>query len=125
MSETRRRFLMTLAMAASCSVGKDGAVFAGQRKNNPFPTPPQAAESPNPAELAAGKQDSQNSKRSALLQNEKEFRAEVHRLYQLVGELKQEVDRTVTTEVFSIQMYKRTDEIEKVAKQLKGKAKGQ
>jgi hypothetical protein len=30
----------------------------------------------------------------------------------------------VTTEVFSVQMYKKTEEIEKVAKMLKGKAKG-
>ena len=45
-------------------------------------------------------------------------------MYQLAGALKQEVDKTVTTEVFSVQMYKKTEEIEKVAKMLKGKAKG-
>lgn len=124
MGETRRRFLMTLAAAASCSVAADGLVLAQVRKNNPFPTPPESAETPNPAEVAAAKSNPQNSKRAALQQNEKEFRAEVDRLCQLASELKQEVDKTVTTEVFSVQMYKRTEEIEKVAKMLKGKAKG-
>jgi flagellar motility protein MotE (MotC chaperone) len=124
MWETRRRFLMTLAAAASCSVAADGSAFAQTRKSNPFPTPPESAETQNPAEVAAAKSDPQSAKRAALQQNEKEFRAEVDKLYQLAIELKQEVDKTVTTEVFSVQMYKRTEEIEKVAKILKGKAKG-
>jgi|SRR5579859_521997 len=124
MAETRRRFLMTLAVAASCSVAADGLVFARQRKRNPFPTPPQAAETQNPAEAAAARPDSLNAKRIALSQNEKAFRAEVDRLYQLAAELKQQVDETATTEIFSVQMYKRTQEIEKVAKQLRAGAKG-
>jgi hypothetical protein len=124
MRETRRRFLMTLAAAASCCVAADGGVLAMQRKNNPFPTPPASAETQNPAEAQADKSDPQSAKRMALKQNEKEFRAGVDRLYQLAGELKEEVDKTVTTEVFSVQMYKKTEEIEKVAKMLKGKAKG-
>jgi flagellar motility protein MotE (MotC chaperone) len=124
MGETRRRFLMTLAAAASCSVAADEAMFAQVRKSNPFPTPPESAETQNPAEAAAAKTDPQSAKRAALQQNEKEFRAEVERLFQLTGELKQEVDKTVTTEVFSVQMYKKTEEIEKVAKTLRSKAKG-
>jgi flagellar motility protein MotE (MotC chaperone) len=124
MGETRRRFLMTLAAAASCSVAADDSVFSQVRKSNPFPTPPESAETQNPAEAAAAKTDPQSAKRAALQQNEKEFRAEVERLYQLTGELKQEVDKTMTTEVFSVQMYKRTEEIEKVAKTLRSKAKG-
>jgi len=124
MWETRRRFLITLGAAASYSIATDGSLFAQARKNNPFPTPPESAETQNPAEAAAGNRDPQNAKRVAMQQNEKEFRADVDRLYQLASELKQEVDKTVTTEVFSVQMYKRTEEIEKVAKLLKGKAKG-
>ena len=124
MGETRRRFLMTLAAAASCSVARPGVAFAQVRNTKPFPTPPAAAETQNPAEQDAAKADPQSAKRAALKRNEKEFRAGVDRLYQLATELKQEVDKTVTTEVFSVQMYKRTEEIEKVAKLLKGKAKG-
>jgi hypothetical protein len=124
MGETRRRFLMALAAAVSCSVAAESPVFAQQRKDNPFPTPPASAETQNPAQAEAANADPQSARRAALKQNEKEFRAGVNRLYQLAGELKEEVDKTLTTDVFSVRMYKKTEEIEKVAKMLKGKAKG-
>ena len=116
---------MTLAAAASCSVATDGSVLAQVHNTKPFPNPPESAETQNPAQAAAAaKGDPQSAKRVALQQNEKGFRAGVERLYRLASELKQEVDKTVTTEIFSVQMYKRTEEIEKVAKLLKSKAKG-
>jgi hypothetical protein len=124
MEETRRRFLMAIVVAASCSVATQGTVLAQVGRKTPFPTPPPPAETQNPAEAQADKSDPRNAKKVALQQNEKEFRAGVNRLYQLAGELKEEVDKTVTTEVFSVQMYKKAEEIEKVAKMLKGKAKG-
>jgi hypothetical protein len=124
MDKTRRRFLVTLAAAASCSVATESSALAQTQKKNPFPTPPAAAETQNPAEMDAASRDPQSAKRVALRQNEREFRAGVDRLYQLASELKQEVDKTATMQVFSVQMYKRTEEIEKVAKLLKGKAKG-
>ncbi len=124
MGETRRRFLMALMAAASCSAAAGDSVFGQQRKENPFPTPPPSSETQNPAEAGAANPDAQSAKRAALKQNEKEFRAEVDRLYQLAGELKGEVDKTVTTQVFSVKLYKKTAEIEKVAKLLKDRAKG-
>jgi hypothetical protein len=124
MGETRRRFLMTLAAAASCSVAAHGTGFSQVRNTKPFPTPPASAETHNPAEKDGTTPDPQSAKRAALKLNEREFRAGVDRLYQLASELKQEVDETGTTEVFSLHMYKRMEEIEKVAKLLKGRAKG-
>lgn len=124
MRETRRSFLMALAAGIGCAVAADAIVLAQSHKRNPFPTPPQPAEQGNPAQAAEPDSDSRNARRMRLLQNEKEFRAEVERLYQLASELKKEVDQTPTTEVFSVQMYKRAEEVEKLAKQLKAKAKG-
>ena len=124
MGETRRRFLTTLAAAASCSVATHGTVFAQARHTKPFPTPPASAETQNPAEKDGTTPDPQSVKRAALKQNEREFRVGVDRLYQLACELKQEVDKTGTTEVFSVHMYKRVEDIERVAKLLKGRAKG-
>jgi hypothetical protein len=115
---------MALMVAASCSAAADGSVFGQQRKDDPFPTPPPSSETQNPAEAGAANPDAQSAKRAALKKNEKEFRAEVNRLYQLAGELKGEVDKTVATEVISVQVYKKTAEIEKVAKLLKDKARG-
>ena len=56
--------------------------------------------------------------------NEKEFREGVERLYQLTSELREEVQKTATTDVLSIRMVKKIEEIEKLAKVLKAKAKG-
>lgn len=124
MWKTRRSFLMTLAAAVSCAAAANVNALAQSRKKNPFPTPPQPAEPGNPAETSEAQTDSRSAKRLRLLQNEKEFRMEVEQLYQLASELKKEVDKTPTTEVFSVQMYKRTEEIEKIAKQLKLRTKG-
>jgi hypothetical protein len=124
MEETRRGFLMTLGAAASCFVTARGLAQEPKKKDSPAPDPPQPAETLNPAEAAAMKANSKGVARAALLQNEKEFRAGVERLYQLVGELKEDVARTGTTDVFSVQMYKKTKEIEKLAKQLEGRARG-
>jgi hypothetical protein len=95
-----------------------------RKKDSPAPDPPQPAETLNPAEAAARKQDPQSTRRVLLLQNEKEFRAGVNRLRQMVDELKEQLDKTTTTDVFSVQMYRKTEEIEKLAKQLKGRARG-
>lgn len=124
MWKTRRSFLMTMAAAVGCTTAADVIVLAQARKRNPFPTPPQPAEPGNPAETSETQTDSRNARRMRLLQNEKEFRMEVEQLYQAASDLKKEVEQTPTTEVFSVQVYKRTEEIEKLAKQLKAKAKG-
>lgn len=123
MLNSRRYFLA--ALAALSPMILENATLFGQAppKRVPFPTPPPSAETQNPAE-SQSKRNSQTGNRTVLLQNEKDFREGVARLYQLTSELKQEVDKTVTTEVFSLQMYKRTEEIAKLAKQLQAKAKG-
>jgi hypothetical protein len=64
------------------------------------------------------------ARRAALLQNEKEFREGVERLYKLTTDLREEVQKTMTTDVLSLHMVKKTEEIEKLAKFLKNKAKG-
>jgi len=64
------------------------------------------------------------ARKELLRQNEKEFRAGVERLYQLTSDLREEVQKTMTTNVLSVRMHKKTEEIEKLAKQLKSKARG-
>lgn len=123
MKKSRRYFLMALAALSPLAL-EDAVSFGQTTKRVPFPTPPPSAETQNPAEVQTSKQDSESAKRAALQQHEKEFRAGVARLYDLTNELKQDVDRTPTTDVFSVQMYKRMEEIAKLAKQLQGKAKG-
>lgn len=56
--------------------------------------------------------------------NEKEFREGVEKLYQMATELRDELAQAPRMNVLSVRMYKKTEEIEKLAKQLKSKSKG-
>jgi len=122
MRETRRVFVMAMAAAAGFLAAEDGWPFA-QYPPTP-PPPPQPAEIPNSAEIRSNPQATAAAKRAWLKQNEKEFREGIERLYQLSSELREEVQKTTTTDVLSIRMVKKTEEIEKLARRLKNRAKG-
>jgi hypothetical protein len=120
MPESRRHFVLALTAVAGCGAGLEAFLF-GQRRGG-FPDPPEPAEKQNPAAAAA--QASRQAAKKLSLENEREFRAGIERLYQLSSELRDEVGKTPTSDVLSVRMYKKTEEIEKLAKQLKSKAKG-
>ena len=123
MRETRRRFVWMLAAVGGVAVTR-GAVFA-QLPHTNFPHPPPPADPMQQDQKAPPETlDPQAAKKVQLQQNEKAFRQDVEKLYQLAGELKKEVEKTPTASVFSVQMYRRTEEIEKLAKQLKSRSKG-
>jgi hypothetical protein len=56
--------------------------------------------------------------------NQEEFKSDVAKLYALVSELKAEVERTDSNSVYSLSVLKQAQEIEKLAKKVKGLAKG-
>jgi hypothetical protein len=89
-----------------------------------MPTPPPSAQDDANKNDTPARPDSQAAKRAQLAQNEKEFREGVERLYQLTNNLRDQVRQTTTSGILSIHMYKQTQEIENLAKQLKNKAKG-
>lgn len=122
MRETRRVFVMAMAAAVGFLAAEDGWPLE-QFPPTP-PPPPQPAETPNPAEIHSNRQGTAAAKRTILRQNEKEFREGVERLYQLTSELREEVQKTATTDVLSVRMVKKTEEIEKLAKVLKTRARG-
>ncbi len=122
MIETRRDFMMVMAVAAATPLAGAALVFA-QRPIIP-PPKPAPAETQNPAEIGANPQSGEAARRALLLRNEKEFREGVERLYQITSELREEVAKTMTSDVLSVRMVKKTEEIEKLAKFLKSKAKG-
>jgi len=122
MLETRRVFVLAMAGAAGFLAAEEGRLF-GQYPPTP-PPPPQPAETPNPAEMHSDPRATAAARRARMQQNEKEFREGVERLYQSTSELREEVQKTTTTEVLSVHMVKKTEGIEKLAKLLKNKAKG-
>lgn len=121
MFETRRNFLMSAALA-SAGLAFPGRILAAQ--NPPTPPPkPQPGYTPNPAEIHSNPAEAAAAGRARLLENEKAFREGVERLYQFTAELRDELQKTPTTEVLSLGIVKKTEEIEKLAKRLKSQAK--
>jgi hypothetical protein len=64
------------------------------------------------------------SRKAALEENEKNIKAKVEKLFQLASELKEEVEKTDSAKVLSLAMLKKAEEIEKLAKDIKTRAKG-
>jgi hypothetical protein len=118
MRESRRKFFANVARLSMALPGIVGA------QNPPTPPPkPQPAYTPNPAEAQSQTADPAAARRARLLLNEKEFREGVEQLFRLASSLRDELEKIPTTEVFSLRIVKQTEQIEKLAKLLKSRAK--
>jgi hypothetical protein len=123
MREMRRRFLVGLTAGIFLTVGAPLS-FAQRHVRQPNLQqqpyhPPVKGLGPDAAPL-----DPKAAKAAMLLQNEKEIREGVEQLSVLVNELKAELEKTPATDTLSVRMYKKAQEIEKLAKQIKNKSKG-
>jgi hypothetical protein len=65
-----------------------------------------------------------SARKAALEENEKDIKKKVERLFQLATELKNETDKTNSVNVLSVAMLKKADEIERLARDIKSRAKG-
>ena len=87
----------------------------------PMPLPPRTPSSND-------KDDDPNSpkfdKKAILEANQKDIKKSVERLFQLASELKTEVEKTDSAHVLSLALLKKTEEIEKLAKDIRSRAKG-
>ncbi len=112
---SRRSFVMALC-AATLPLGMLARTLAAQSPPPPLPRlPTRRDDDPN-----APKADP----KTVLESNEKDIKKNVERLYQLAGELKAEVEKTDSIQVLSLPMLKKTEEIEKLAKDIRSRAKG-
>jgi hypothetical protein len=64
------------------------------------------------------------TKKAVLEQHQKDIKKDIEKLYDLATQLKTEVEKTDATSVLSIGMVKKAEEIEKLARQIKDRAKG-
>jgi len=92
--------------------------LAAQEGGAPPPmSPPRVVERKNPPEPDA-------ATRAALAeQNRKAMKKDVDRLYDLAAQLKTDFEKTESTTVLSLALVKKAEEIEKLAKHIKGRAK--
>jgi hypothetical protein len=124
MAETRRRVLMTLAGGGVVMAA--GRLGFGQRRPEPQPMP--SPNAPNPA-YPPGLNDWPENKRDPDVKQvdplkQQELRFDVEKLYQLVSELKKEVEATDARVALSVGVVKKAQEVEKLAKQIKNLSKG-
>jgi hypothetical protein len=116
--DSRRKFLATftrLTVPAGILALASGVQARTKRPQNP-PQPPQQKEDDSNAPKLDPK--------LILEANQKEIKKNVERLYDLASELKAEVEKTDSVHVLSVVMLKKTDEIEKLAKEIRSRAKG-
>jgi hypothetical protein len=120
MLDTRRCFLKNLAgISSSFLLFQSSPPMPAPRRRFPVDPPPPAEpqDADNPVD------NSRNLQRARLQAQEKEFRETMAQLFAKVRDLKLQVDALHTSDVFSIAIFKQTQEIEKLAKQLKNYAK--
>jgi peptidoglycan hydrolase CwlO-like protein len=117
MQKSRRTLLRTIAGVLA------GLSMAGSiHGQNPFPksTSPMHPSEDEPNPLPNGKSPT----KIRLEENQKNIRKDIEKLFDLASQLKQQVDKTDATEVLSLAMLKKADEIERLARQIKERAKG-
>ena len=121
MLDTRRCFLKNLAgVSSSLLLVQSPTPIPEPRRRLPIdpPEPAEKEDTGNP-DLSP----SRNARRAQLQAQEKQFRETMARLFTKVNDLKLQVDALHPADVFSIAIFKQTQEIEKLAKQLKTYAK--
>jgi hypothetical protein len=120
MSESRRQLLMNLACAASFLAASPYVLPAQAPPLRPSPNAPD----PNfPHRIGDPEPTTGANSKAIDKQNQTEIRLEVQKLSELVAELKEQVDKSDATSTLSISVVKKAQQIEKLAKQIKDRAK--
>jgi hypothetical protein len=119
MLDTRRGFLAILAGAGTAVVMR-AQTERGQTK----PTGRPSAPDPSPDADAPGSRTEKSPTKVALETNEKDIKKNIEKLFQLATDLKAEVEKTDSSQVLSLAMVKKAEEIEKLAREIKTRAKG-
>ena len=126
MLESRRRLMMTCLGAAGVLATRPliAALQAPGVRPEPQPRPSPNAPNPNFPPGFDGPQATGPDKKAIDRQNQKEIRTDVAKLYEMVSELKDQIDKTDATSTLSLSVVKKAQQIEKLAKQIKDLAKG-
>jgi hypothetical protein len=126
MPESRRRLLMTLVGAGGVLALKP--LLSAMQSNGVRPPPPPrpSPNAPNPNVPAGidGEIAKAPDQRAIVRANQQELKADVSKLYEMVSELKEQIERTDASSMLSIPVVKKAQQIEGLAKQIKNLAKG-
>jgi len=117
MQQTRRSLLRTLPAALALSA----VTFSEHGNQDPFPPSRQHPSRPGEDETNPPEKP---STKTVLEENQKDIKKNVEKLFDLASQLKQQVDKTDSTTTLSLALVKKAEEIEKLARQIKERAKG-
>jgi len=118
MTATRRNFLQVMPAFGALALLSGGWAAGGQNPGRGDTKPRDQDEDPlRPTALP-------NATKAILQENQKNIKKDIDKLYQLAGELKAEVEKTDSSQVLSIGLVRKAEEIEKLAKEIKSRAKG-
>ena len=116
--KTRRTFLVAMVLAGVAS-GMTGHSLSGQTPTVAPAQEPKPGHEPMPEAPALP-----SAEKRILEDNDKDMKKKVDRLYQLAAELKEQVDKTDSSKVLSLNLVKKAEEIEKLARDIKNRSKG-
>jgi len=122
MQTGRRSFLSMIVVTLAGA----RALFAGQRGQQQVPQMPSTPQIPDASGSGSLDAEAISRKRALkeqLKENQKNLRRDADHLLQLAQELKDEADKTEQTDVLSLSLIHRAEEIEKLARQIKGLAR--
>ena len=116
MQESKRSLLKLFSVAAAFSFFTTLA-----RSQDPFPSSRQRPA--HPGEDDANLPEEASSK-VVLEENQKDIKKNVEKLFDLASQLREQVEKTDSTTTLSLALVKKAEEIEKLARQIKERAKG-
>lgn len=122
--ETRRSFL-TITVLAGAYVGLTGGAASAQTPViRPPQNPPMPGQPGQPPTSETEGPSLPNPDKRILESNDKDMKKKVEELYQLAKELKDEVEKTDSSKVLSLNLVRKAEEIEKLAHDIKNRSKG-
>jgi hypothetical protein len=122
--KTRRSFLSILVLTGAYA-GMAGDAASAQ---TPVLRPPQNPQIPGPPGQPPTSETEgpplPNPDKRILESNDKDMKKKVEELYQLAKELKDQVEKTDSSKVLSLNLVRKAEEIEKLAHDIKNRSKG-
>jgi hypothetical protein len=120
---SRRSLMVTLAVTAAALLG-ESVLHSEPQQSSPQPRPsPNTPDAAHPWGLSGPPNKPADSK-AIDKQNQAEVRASVQKLYELITELKGQVEKSDANMTLSVSVVKKSQQIEKLAKHVKELAKG-
>jgi hypothetical protein len=124
MQESRRNLLMGLVGAAGMVALRPSPQHSGGVTPQPIPSPNAPKDQNAPAGLDNAGVGQDDKARAIAQENQRLVKADVEKLFDMATELKQQVETTNLNSILPVTIVKQAKEIEKLAKDIRERAKG-